>query len=141
MRSLKLKPKLRITITNALSTRKNVKKSQRKATFLDFLNTQIIGKLYEENPDFIQPDYRKNEVIAFVKQGLKDLSVSRKRDRVKWGIPVPFDESPYYIRVVLMLFTNNLQAVWGIQECRKVERFLKNLFLGLGRIVSHFGKC
>lgn len=48
-------------------------------------------ELYEKNPDFIQPEYRRNEIIAFVKQGLKDLSVTRPRSRVKWGIPVPFD--------------------------------------------------
>jgi len=48
-------------------------------------------ELYESNPRFIQPDYRRNEIISFVKQGLKDLSVTRPRNRVKWGIPVPFD--------------------------------------------------
>ncbi len=50
-------------------------------------------EFYERNPDFIKPSFRRNEVIAFVKQGLKDLSVTRPRSRVKWGIPVPFDES------------------------------------------------
>ena len=46
-------------------------------------------KLYEENPQFIQPESRKNEMIAFIKQGLQDTCVSRTS--VKWGIPVPFD--------------------------------------------------
>ncbi len=50
-------------------------------------------KWYELNPNFILPEYRKNEIINFVKQGLKDLSVSRPSNRVKWGIKVPFDES------------------------------------------------
>ncbi len=49
-------------------------------------------ELYEKKPEFIQPDFRRNEVVAFVKQGLKDLSVTRPRNRVKWGIPVPFDK-------------------------------------------------
>ncbi|MBL8149702.1 MAG: methionine--tRNA ligase [Blastocatellia bacterium] len=48
-------------------------------------------KLYEERPDFIQPEVRRNEVISFVKSGLKDLSVSRVS--VKWGIPLPDDPS------------------------------------------------
>ncbi|RUM31008.1 MAG: methionine--tRNA ligase [Aquifex sp.] len=48
-------------------------------------------ELYEKNPEFIEPEYRRNEIISFVKQGLKDLSVTRPRSRVKWGIPVPFD--------------------------------------------------
>jgi len=43
-------------------------------------------KLYDDEPDFIQPESRRNEVIAFVKQGLRDLSISRTT--IKWGIPV-----------------------------------------------------
>lgn len=46
-------------------------------------------KHIETNPDFIQPDSRRNEMISFIKQGLEDLSVSRTT--VTWGIPVPFD--------------------------------------------------
>ncbi len=46
-------------------------------------------KLYEENPKFIQPEARKNEMISFINQGLQDLCVSRTT--VKWGIPVDFD--------------------------------------------------
>lgn len=48
-------------------------------------------ELYENMPELIMPEYRRNEVISFVKQGLKDLSVTRPRSRVKWGIEVPFD--------------------------------------------------
>ena len=44
---------------------------------------------YEDHPDFIQPATRKNEMIAFIKQGLQDTCVSRTS--VAWGIPVPFD--------------------------------------------------
>ena len=44
----------------------------------------------EANPDFIQPETRRNEMINFVKQGLEDLCVSRTT--FSWGIPVPFDE-------------------------------------------------
>ncbi len=47
-------------------------------------------RFYEENPDFIKPERRRNEIISFVKQGLKDLSVSRLG--LKWGIRVPGDE-------------------------------------------------
>ncbi|MCS6957858.1 MAG: methionine--tRNA ligase [Aquificaceae bacterium] len=48
-------------------------------------------ELYENAPNFVMPAYRKNEVLSFVRQGLKDLSVTRPRNRVKWGIEVPFD--------------------------------------------------
>ena len=43
--------------------------------------------LYEKQPDFILPETRRNEVLAFVKKGLSDLSISRTT--IKWGIPVP----------------------------------------------------
>ena len=46
-------------------------------------------KFIEENPDFIQPASRRNEMIQFVKGGLEDLCVSRTS--FTWGIPVPFD--------------------------------------------------
>ncbi len=46
--------------------------------------------LYLSHPDFIQPEIRRNEVLAFVRQGLKDLSISRTT--IKWGIPVPGEE-------------------------------------------------
>ncbi len=46
-------------------------------------------KLYREQPDFIRPETRRNEVISFVRGGLRDLSVSR--GNIKWGIPVPDD--------------------------------------------------
>jgi methionyl-tRNA synthetase len=47
-------------------------------------------QLYESQPDFIQPETRRNEVMAFVRGGLRDLSVSRTS--IKWGIPWPGDE-------------------------------------------------
>jgi methionyl-tRNA synthetase len=46
-------------------------------------------ELYEKNPTFIRPESRRNEIISFVKGGLKDVSISRKT--LKWGIPLPDD--------------------------------------------------
>lgn len=46
-------------------------------------------KLYEEHPEFIEPEIRRNEVVSFVKEGLKDLSISRTN--FDWGIKLPFD--------------------------------------------------
>ena len=45
--------------------------------------------LYKEKPDFIQPDYRRAEIVNFVQSGLKDFSVSRST--FTWGVPLPFD--------------------------------------------------
>ncbi len=65
-------------------------------------------EFYENNPDFILPDSRKNEVISFVKSGLKDLSVSRKT--FTWGIPVPSNDK-HIIYVWLDALTNYLSAL------------------------------
>ncbi len=51
--------------------------------------TEKLLALYENNPKFVQPDSRRNEVISFVRQGLQDLSISRTT--LKWGIPLPVE--------------------------------------------------
>ena len=63
---------------------------------------------YKKNPDFISPESRKNEVISFVKSGLKDLSVSRKS--FSWGIKVPNDND-HVIYVWLDALTNYISAL------------------------------
>ena len=65
-------------------------------------------EFYEKNPDFISPASRKNEVISFVKSGLKDLSVSRKS--FSWGIKVPNDDD-HVIYVWLDALTNYISAL------------------------------
>ena len=65
-------------------------------------------KYYSEHPDFILPISRKNEVISFVKGGLKDLSVSRKS--FSWGIKVPSNKT-HVIYVWLDALTNYLSAL------------------------------
>ena len=65
-------------------------------------------KFYDENPDFIGPDTRRNEVVSFVAGGLKDLSISRTS--FKWGIPVP-DDTDHIMYVWLDALTNYLTAV------------------------------
>lgn len=65
-------------------------------------------KFYEENPDFILPESRRNEVISFIKGGLQDLSISRTT--FKWGIPVPGDEA-HIMYVWLDALVNYITAV------------------------------
>ena len=63
---------------------------------------------YEKNPNFILPQSRKNEVVSFVKSGLRDLSVSRKS--FSWGIKVPSNEE-HVIYVWLDALTNYISAL------------------------------
>jgi methionyl-tRNA synthetase len=67
-------------------------------------------KFYEDNPEFIRPDSRRNEVIAFVKQGLKDVSISRTT--IKWGIPVA-NEAPHVFYVWFDALSTYMSAVDG----------------------------
>jgi len=63
---------------------------------------------YEANPDFIAPDSRRNEVVSFVKGGLRDLSISRTT--FNWGVPVPGDDA-HIMYVWLDALTNYITAV------------------------------
>jgi methionyl-tRNA synthetase len=53
--------------------------------------TQPLLDFYEANPTFIQPDSARNEVVAFVRRGLDDLSISRSKEKFDWGIDIPWD--------------------------------------------------
>jgi methionyl-tRNA synthetase len=65
-------------------------------------------EFYEKNPNFIQPSFRKNEIINRVKNGLKDISISRTG--VKWGIPLPHNKK-HVVYVWLDALTNYISAV------------------------------
>lgn len=51
-----------------------------------------------KNPNFIQPEHRRNEILSFLKQPLSDLCVTRPKSRVSWGVEVPFD--PQFVAYV-----------------------------------------
>ena len=65
-------------------------------------------KHINENPGFVIPETRKNEVLGILKQGLKDISVSRTT--VKWGVPIPFD-SKHYCYVWVDALINYISAL------------------------------
>jgi methionyl-tRNA synthetase len=80
-------------------------------------------EFYDRNPDFIRPETRRNEVISFVRSGLRDLSVSRTS--FKWGIPVPDDEK-HVIYVWLDALANYITALgWGSDDAKERARFEK----------------
>ncbi len=64
-------------------------------------------ELYEKRPDFITPEHYRNEIVAFVKRGLNDLSVSRTT--FNWGVPVP-DDPKHVMYVWVDALTNYLSA-------------------------------
>jgi methionyl-tRNA synthetase len=79
---------------------------------------------YQQNPGFIRPETRRNEVIAFVKSGLRDLSISRST--FKWGVPVPGD--PKHVMYVWLDALSNYCTAVGLgskdeAEQKKFERY------------------
>jgi methionyl-tRNA synthetase len=82
-------------------------------------------ELYEVRPDFIRPEGRRNEVMSFVRGGLQDLSVSRLRSSVGWGIPVP-DDPAHTIYVWFDALTNYITAIgYGNEERERAVGFEK----------------
>ncbi|WP_262703257.1 MULTISPECIES: methionine--tRNA ligase [Streptomyces] len=73
---------------------------------------------YEANPDFIQPESARNEVVNFVRQGLQDLSVSRST--FDWGIPIPWDPK-HVIYVWVDALLNYATAVGYNENPQKFE--------------------
>jgi methionyl-tRNA synthetase len=78
-------------------------------------------QLYTSQPDFIRPETRRNEVIAFVRSGLRDLSISRST--FSWGIPVP-DDPKHVIYVWLDALANYITALgYGSDDDTKYKKF------------------
>jgi len=71
---------------------RDIKELKEKNYFFKMSNYQqaLIDHI-KNNPDFIQPKHRKNEVLGFLKQPLEDLCISRPKSRLGWGIELPFD--------------------------------------------------
>lgn len=78
-------------------------------------------KLYTEQPDFIRPETRRNEVMSFVRSGLRDLSISRST--FAWGIPVP-DDAKHVIYVWLDALANYITALgFGSPDTTLYDKF------------------
>jgi methionyl-tRNA synthetase len=80
-----------------------------------------LERLYAERPGFVLPENRYNEALSFIKSGLRDVSLSRAR--LKWGVPVPWDESQV-IYVWIDALLNYYSALSYAREGRDLtERF------------------
>jgi methionyl-tRNA synthetase len=81
--------------------------------------------VFESRPDFIRPESRRNEVISFVRGGLQDLSVSRLKTSVSWGVPVPGDPA-HTIYVWFDALINYITAIgFGNEERQRAVGFEK----------------
>jgi len=98
--------------------------------------TQPLLDFYEKNPDFIAPKGRRNEVVSFVKSGLRDLSVSRSS--FKWGIPVPGD--PDHVMYVWVEALPNYITALGYPdvESEKFQKFWAESLHLVGKDILRF---
>ncbi len=99
---------------------------------------ETLLKIIEENPNKIRPEGRKNEVVSFIKQGLQDLSISREKKSVSWGIPVPDDEN-HVMYVWLDALSNYITALgYGNSEKSGLDKYWKNVTHLVGKDILRF---
>jgi methionyl-tRNA synthetase len=94
-----------------------------------------LERLYAERSDFVMPQNRYNEALAFIKQGLADVSVSRAK--LRWGVPIPWDES----QVVYVWFDALLNYVTALTYAREEDlsdRFWPADFHFIGKDILKF---
>ncbi len=93
-------------------------------------------ELYEKQPDFVSPGFRRNEVVSFVESGLRDLSVSRTT--FKWGIPIPGNDQ-HIMYVWLDALTNYLSVVgYPNVECKDFKAFWPADLHIVGKDITRF---
>jgi methionyl-tRNA synthetase len=86
---------------------------------------EALLSIFESRPDFVKPESRRNEVISFVRGGLQDLSVSRLKTSVSWGVPVP-DDPAHTMYVWFDALTNYITAIgFGNEERERLVGFEK----------------
>ncbi|MFA6742723.1 MAG: methionine--tRNA ligase [Candidatus Neomarinimicrobiota bacterium] len=76
----------------------------------------------QKNPDFIQPESRKNEVLGFLKNPLSDLCISRPKARLSWGVELPFD-AEYVTYVWFDALLNYLTAIGYPNDLKRFEHW------------------
>lgn len=75
----------------------------------------------KSNPDFIRPERYRNEVLAFLREPLEDLCISRPKTRLEWGIPLPFDDK--YVTYVWFDALVNYISALGYPDDPKFEKY------------------
>ncbi|MFO7809810.1 MAG: methionine--tRNA ligase [Candidatus Delongbacteria bacterium] len=79
-------------------------------------------KFLKDNKDFIYPKFRRNEVLGILKQGLRPLCVTRKKEKMPWGIEMPFD-SDYVTYVWFDALSNYINGIGYLEDDKKFKKF------------------
>ena len=99
-----------------------------------------LKKYYEDNANFVIPDFRFNEIKNFVNGGLQDFSISRLKEKMSWGIPVPDDEE-HVMYVWFDALTNYISTLgWGSGNDSNFEKFWLQKDNEKREVVQYCGK-
>ena len=102
---------------------REIKKIKEKNYF--FKMSKYQNKLIQHiqnNPNFIKPETRKNEILGFLKNPLNDLCISRPKSRLEWGIEIPFDKQ-YVTYVWFDALLNYITAIGWAKDNNKFEKW------------------
>ncbi len=99
---------------------------------------EILLETIEKKTEIIRPVARRNEVISFIKSGLQDLSISREKKSVSWGVPVPNDEN-HVMYVWLDALSNYITAIgYGNSEKSGFEKYWREATHLVGKDILRF---
>lgn len=99
---------------------------------------EFLLETIEKNPDLIRPETRRNEVVSFIKSGLQDLSISREKKSVSWGVPVP-DDANHVMYVWLDALSNYITAIgYGNSEKSGFDKYWQNAVHLVGKDILRF---
>ncbi|REJ78606.1 MAG: methionine--tRNA ligase [Acidobacteria bacterium] len=93
----------------------------------------------QSNPNLIRPVARRNEIVSFIKSGLQDLSISREKKAVSWGVPVPGDDG--HVMYVWMDALSNYITAIGYGDPGRTDNFEKywsNAYHFIGKDILRF---
>ncbi len=93
-----------------------------------------LSDFYEKHPTFVVPDFRFNEIKAFVERGLEDFSISRLKEKMSWGVPVPGDDN-HVMYVWFDALVSYISTLGWPDDTDQFEKFWKN-----GTPVQYAGK-
>ena len=94
-----------------------------------------LKKLYQDRPDFVIPDFRFNEIKAFINRGLKDFSISRQKNKMPWGVAVP-DDPEHVMYVWFDAFINYISTLGWPDD----EASFQKWWIGAGGVLQFAGK-
>ncbi len=94
-----------------------------------------LKEYYENNPHFVEPESKKNEMLSIIDQGLEDLSITRKN--IKWGITVP-DDPEQVIYVWFDALINYISALGWVENDEKFKKFWPADLHLIGKEINRF---